>query len=289
MNLENKKQVAIIAIAIGLGVVTVFMVGQHIQNSINQQTKVLADEFTAQNKKTVEQIQQQVGQELGNLRAQQQQLAAQQEQLRTQVASGAIGGGGGTATALVKNDTAPFSYRMPEGKRAITINIDSLSAVGGLITPGDFVDIIAQLNVPQGSGKQDEEVTSMVFQNLEVLAVGATFNPSGDPIVYDAQQKARSLYVTLAVGPEEAGLLTFAQTKGKLQLALRSPKERNTETVQVASWQALADFVSDRQGTELLLPRQKAAMEVLETDKKKETDVKPFIQIFKSGRESSLQ
>jgi Flp pilus assembly protein CpaB len=288
MNLENKKQVAIIAIAIGLGVVTVFMVGQHIQNSINQQTKILADEFTRQNKEAVETIRQQVGQELANIKAQQQQLAAQQDQLRTQVVSGTLTTTPG-GTAQARTDVAPFSYRMPAGKRALTINIDSLSAVGGLITPGDFVDIIAQLTVPQGSGKQDEEVTSMVFQNLEVLAVGASFNPSGDPIVYDSQQKARSLYVTLAVGPEEAGLLTFAQTKGKLQLALRSPKEKNTETVQVASWQALADFVSDKQGTELLLPRQKAAMEVIETDKKKENEVKPFIQIFKSGRESSLQ
>ncbi len=287
MNLENKKQLAIIAIAIGLGVVTVFMVGQHIQSSINEQTKTLAEEFTKQNKQAVEQIQQQVAQEVGKLQARQQALESQQGQLRQQIASGMFAAQSGQATQA-RTDTAPFSYHMPQGKRAVTINIDSLSAVGGLISPGDYIDIIAQLNVPQGTKQTNEEVTSVIFQSLQVLAVGANFNPSGDPQVYNAQQGARSLYVTLAVDPEEASLLSFAQTKGKLQLSLRSPKEKDTKTLQVASWQALADFVYDRQGTELLLPRQKAAIESVDETSKKATEVKPVIQIFKSGKESSL-
>src|SRR5208283_1357158 len=38
--------------------------------------------------------------------------------------------------------------KTPAGKRAVTVMIDSLEAVGGLLNAGDFVDVIAELNVP---------------------------------------------------------------------------------------------------------------------------------------------
>ena len=46
-----------------------------------------------------------------------------------------------------------FSLRTPPGKRAVTLKINSLSAVGGLVNPGDFVDIIAHLELPDERGK----------------------------------------------------------------------------------------------------------------------------------------
>ena len=88
------------------------------------------------------------------------------------------------------------------------------------------------------------------------------------------------------MNPEEAGLLTFTQTKGKLQLLLRSPVEKQTQNLQIAYWDALSDFVLEHQGTELTVPRSKAAIESAEGGGKSKEDVKPFIQIFKSGRES---
>src|SRR3972149_10759434 len=48
MNIENKKQIATIFLAVGLGLVATFLTGQYVQNNIAQQTKVLAKEYTQQ-------------------------------------------------------------------------------------------------------------------------------------------------------------------------------------------------------------------------------------------------
>lgn len=282
MNLENKKQIATLLAAIGLGLTAVVLTGQYVQNNVNEQTKALSDEYQKKNVAVVNELEAVKG-ELKRVNVQFSQLAAQQEQLRQLKVASAQ-----QPTEKPAETRVPFSLKTPPGKRAYTINIDSLSAVGGLINPGDFVDIIGQLKVTneQDPKQPPQDVTSVIFQNVQVLAIGINFNPSGDPAVYDVQQKARSLYVTLALDPEEASLLTFAQTNGKLQLSLRSPKERDTQTLHVASWDALSDFVLERQGTELILPKGKASIETV--DGAKTEEVKPFIQVFKSGKESNF-
>ncbi len=79
-----------------------------------------------------------------------------------------------------------LALKTPVGKRAVTVKIDSLAAVGGLLNAGDFVDVIAQLNVPsQESDKKT--VTAMIFQGLQVLAINTN---EDDPGAYDDQQAA---------------------------------------------------------------------------------------------------
>ncbi|MBI5023697.1 MAG: hypothetical protein HZC18_01685 [Candidatus Omnitrophica bacterium] len=48
MNIENKKQIATILLAVGLGLVATFLTSQYVQNNIAQQTKILAKEYTQQ-------------------------------------------------------------------------------------------------------------------------------------------------------------------------------------------------------------------------------------------------
>ena len=50
---------------------------------------------------------------------------------------------------------------------------------------------------------------------------------------------------------------------------------------QVASWSTLADYVFEKQGTELVIPRTRAYIEPVSTGARQE--VKPFIQIFQGG------
>ena len=166
--------------------------------------------------------------------------------------------------------------------------IDSLSAVGGLINPGDFVDILATLDVPESvdennkKRKEIKKITTVLFQNVQVLAVGTNYDPTGVAPAYEMQKNLKKLNVTFAVDPEEVGLLDFAQANGSLRLSLRSAKETQDRVLQqVASWNALSDFVLQRQGTELGLPKKapvdKSGKEVVET--------KPFVQIFRGGKE----
>jgi len=137
--------------------------------------------------------------------------------------------------------------------------------------------------LPGGVRKENEKVITVLFQNIQVLAVGTNYDPMGTIPPYDMQKSLKALNVTFAVSPEEAGLLAFAQANGRLQLTLRSPAEIQDRVLQqVASWDALAEFVLERQGTDLHLPKKfvpkKKKLEEIKT-------LKPFIQIFRGGQE----
>ena len=143
-----------------------------------------------------------------------------------------------------------LALKTPVGKRAVTVMIDSLAAVGGLLNAGDFVDVIAQLNVPS-QDPDKKTVTAMIFQGLQVLAINTN---EDDPGAYDDQQAASSLKITFAVDPQEAGLLAFANKNGTLELALRSPDESERQMVKADTWKTLADYVLKNQGLDIQNP-----------------------------------
>lgn len=285
MNIENKKQIATILLAVGLGLVATFLTSQYVQNTIAQQTKLLAKEYTQQTaalKKEVELNRKEV-----EALIQKHQALVQQVQSQPKV--GAQAGVG--PQQPVPPPPEAFSIVLPPGKRAVTIQVDTLSAVGGLVTPGDFVDVIASLRVPKEINVEQaktKEVITVLFQNLQVLAVGTLFKPAGGTELYENRQKSRSVNVTLAVSPDEAALLTFAETNGKLQLSLRSSTEKDRQLLQVASWETLADYVLDKQGTDLLVPAEEHEAPVApaqKSDEKNEEKPKSNIQIFRAGKE----
>jgi len=271
MNLENKKQIAIIALAIGLGLVAAVLTGNYIQQRIQQETSLLANQF----KKHDAALQQEMGmlqQQIKALESQQIAVLQKQQQEKQEEARGASG--------------VSLAIRTPPGKRALSVNIDSLSAVGGLINPGDYVDILGHLAIPKSTSstiKKTDEITAIVFQNIQVLAVGASLSPAGD---YSQQQQARALTVTLAVDPEEAGLITFAQKNGSLQLVLRGQQETEKQMLQPASWEAFSEYVLNNSGMDLSVPRSGAILETIGGGLEPSSEeVKPYIQIFRGGRE----
>ena len=205
--------------------------------------------------------------------AMQKQMAAlqetqQQEQARMRQQPG---------QAQVKKVRKPsLALKTPAGKRAVTVMIDSLAAVGGLLDPGDFVDVIAQLNVPS-QDPDKKTVTAMIFQDLQVLAVNAN---EDDPGAYDDQQAANFLKITFAVDPQEAGLLAFANKNGILELALRSPNESGRPKVKADTWKTLADYVFKNQGLDIQNPDEEHAK-----DNKPVGAKSSVIQIFRGGKE----
>lgn len=276
MNIENKKQIATILLAVGLGLVATFLTSQYVQNNIAQQTKALAKEYTQQTASIAKELDL-TKRELGELN-QKHEALVQQVQSQPKVVQG------GSVVQQVTGDA--FSVIMPPGKRALTIQVDTLSAVGGLISPGDYVDVISTLRIPEDfdvATSKTKEVVTVLFQNIQILAVGTLFKPVGGEELYQNRQRVNAVNVTLAVSPEEAGLLTFAQANGKLQLSLRSATEKDRQLLQVASWDALSNYILDKQGTELQTPKveppEPVKSEVIE-EKPKST-----IQIFRAGKE----
>jgi Flp pilus assembly protein CpaB len=142
-----------------------------------------------------------------------------------------------------KDDETGLSFVFPQGMRAFSIQVSEESSAGGLILPGDLVDIIGILD--EGTVGIDKAAT--LVQGVEVLAVAqeaqealpvarptgtvtpaaVTVTPSAGtgtlgerPENVEANPKART--VTLAVTQEQAQLLALVQAKGELALSLRS-------------------------------------------------------------------
>ena len=139
----------------------------------------------------------------------------------------------------------------PIGKRAVTISIDSISAVGGMIRPGDYVDVVAMITVPVTTtqGKQTTQVASVpLFQNVLVLAIGQDISTSGQQSAAESRYKkeekrVESPAITLALNPREASLLGFVQDQGKIRLALRSPSDAKIEQMSPTSWDSLFQYL----------------------------------------------
>ncbi|MFC1657775.1 Flp pilus assembly protein CpaB [Candidatus Omnitrophota bacterium] len=140
----------------------------------------------------------------------------------------------------------------PEGKRAVTVTVDSASTVSGLLKPGDFVDVLALLTPPSGVGGlgEDSQKPRLVslFQGVEVLAVGSEFYTTSSFGQEDTQDKSRKSGVgmrtaTLALAPQESILLSFVQEQGKIKLVIRSSDDVGIEPVETADWDALFRYL----------------------------------------------
>lgn len=130
-----------------------------------------------------------------------------------------------TSDFSVAEVSRDLSSKIPEEERALSIPVDAVSGVSGLLTPGDRVDILGTFPVSskdelipdaQGGGSVGY-VTMTLLQNVTLLAAGQRISSVG-------QQDRRSTYstVTLSLTIDEAELLTIAQTRGKLTLLLRN-------------------------------------------------------------------
>lgn len=115
---------------------------------------------------------------------------------------------------VVDVEAAYFSYRVPEGMRAVSLPVGAAGGVAGFISPGDKVDVMVTY---QRRDAEQEAVTHTVLQNVMVLAAGANYRNKID----DEPREAGT--VTLAVTPGQASAVAFASQGGTFHLALRAP------------------------------------------------------------------
>jgi len=62
---------------------------------------------------------------------------------------------------------------IPVGKRAVAIQVDQITAVGGLLLPGDRIDVVRTIKVHPAGLPDDQYIlrTETILQNVEVLSV----------------------------------------------------------------------------------------------------------------------
>jgi pilus assembly protein CpaB len=137
-----------------------------------------------------------------------------------QVATGKVG---------AENDTEGLSGVVPLGMRGFSVGVEEVRAVGGLLRPGNRVDVYISRTIENdlGNDNDDTVVSFLLLQDIEVLAVaqeaqepnatstdesssGSTTTSGTLPDEVDEQPDAAS--VTLAVTPEQAGILVCAQS-----------------------------------------------------------------------------
>jgi len=159
-------------------------------------------------------------------------------------------------TKLVPGQGAPsgpssttLSMVTPPGKRGITIPVDNLSSVGGMIRPGDYVDVICSISSPTKTAEGKEvkkEGILPIFQNVLVLAVGQEIaEPGGYKRPVDKKENAPAApIVTLAVTPEEANILAFVQEQGKIRLILRAPSDSQVSQLKPIGWDNLLKYLT---------------------------------------------
>jgi pilus assembly protein CpaB len=116
-----------------------------------------------------------------------------------------------------------LSASLGPGRRAFTVGVDEMSGVGGLLRPGDHVDLMAKISL------NGREATSTVLQNIEVLATGRTLGRAPDPLQDGETSAPEDGYgtLTLSVSPEEAEILFHLEGRPKA-FALRSPGDEKT-------------------------------------------------------------
>lgn len=127
-------------------------------------------------------------------------------------------GGTITASKVGHPSDVGLPVRLTPGMRAVSVQIDKVKGVSGLIQPGDRVDIIA---IPPKAENQPPPA-SAILRGIRVLAIGESLEyTSATPS--PAEQTATT--VTLEVTPKQADLLEMADLNTTLRLALRSPRE----------------------------------------------------------------
>lgn len=142
-----------------------------------------------------------------------------------------------------------LSYVIPEEKRAISISVSEVINSGGLVLPGDYIDIIGVFDVAFIDAAGEEKVQEryfarLILQDVEVLAVaqnivdtapeaGIATDSDGEAVSdtqADSGQRVRNTEadpnpgaatVTLSVTPQEAQLVFLAEENGVLRLAVR--------------------------------------------------------------------
>jgi len=106
--------------------------------------------------------------------------------------------------------TVSSAQRIPAGQVAITVSVDQVHAVGGLLQPGDKVNIL----INSGGAER------FLYQNVNILYIGTSAAPEAGESQQQQTPGTGSGMITFAVPPGAAARIAFAE---KLYLTLVPP------------------------------------------------------------------
>jgi pilus assembly protein CpaB len=109
--------------------------------------------------------------------------------------------------------TGGLEVKIAPGKRAMSVKINDVAGISGLIQPNSRVDVL--VNIRDDRTAKQMQVAKLFMENMRVLSVGqqVTRGDDGKPI--------NATTATLEVTPEEAERLAIAMGQGFIALVLR--------------------------------------------------------------------
>jgi pilus assembly protein CpaB len=147
-----------------------------------------------------------------------------------------------------------LSYVVPEGMRGVGVEVSKVIGAGGLIRPGDRVDIVGVIDVEHtdvSTGREFTETRAFTFaQNIEVLAIedkllnvvresGAS--DSEGTLVDQPEAEPEGTVTTLALTPQQFQNLMLADEKGVIRLGVRAPGDTEIIDIPNSNFLDLAD------------------------------------------------
>lgn len=127
---------------------------------------------------------------------------------------------------LVKlNDSAGARLpdSIPAGFRVVAVKVNAQASGGGLISPGDRVDVVLFLR--KGT-EVPETTTKTILRDVNVFAVGTQTDRETDKTGQSRDVRT----ISLLVKPKQAEVLKLAEELGTLSLTLRRPDELAEES-----------------------------------------------------------
>jgi len=134
---------------------------------------------------------------------------------------------------------------VPSGYRAFALSINDVSSVGGMLQPGDLVDVVVHFS----RGQDDEPTALFLLNSIEVLAIYGRLEETIGQQEEERQQRGSSRgsnTVVLAIPREDIPRLLVADTNGAIRLALAGSAREKTDAAlsedEQAAWEAFAQL-----------------------------------------------
>jgi pilus assembly protein CpaB len=107
-----------------------------------------------------------------------------------------------------------FSMRVETGHRAMTVAVDEINSISGMLEPGDLIDLLVTVDI------KGRKSTFPLLQRVTVMA-------TGQRAVDDPRSGERRTFstVTLDTDMQQAQNIIVAREAGKLTALLRNPKD----------------------------------------------------------------
>lgn len=139
-------------------------------------------------------------------------------ELEGRVLGSAVRAGDALLSAHTVRPQPAFSAHLAPGRRAITLPVDQVNSLSGLLQPGDLIDLYVSFD------HRRKRLTAPLLQGVLVLATGRETRTSEA----GAEESAYST-VTLDAAPEDVVKLVAARQAGTLTAILRHPGDARAD------------------------------------------------------------